>query len=689
MKTDKANGINPQALQKRLTELNRVIIQLMSAATLDQLAHDAVTFGTQRLGFERLGLYFCNPDDPLKMTGTYGTDANGNICVEYGTIIQMNENDWIFQAAYLRANHVRVTLDADLYQPAAGKNVNHTVGTGWNACAALWNGDQIVGYLFTDNLLHQRVYTDDEGELLAAYGFALGHLATRLRTEETIRQRQAHYRALLEAMPDILFTLNHKGDFLDCHLPASEYLIVPVDRLIGRNICDLVPVELATQTLQALTTACTTKECVTFDYTLPHGEELDYYEARLVAVEDGVVLALVRNTTKRKLLQEQLIAARKMESLGRMAGGIAHDFNNLLTVIQGFTSIAERHVMPEQTKVQRALRQIAEASAKGARVINQLLSFARKQVVEPEILDLNHLLLEMEPVLRQVLKEDIRLEIKRAEQPMPVRIARNQVEQILLSLTANADDAMAGGGQLTISCSALSLDETAAQRYLDVRAGHYVQIEVTDSGPGIDPAILGNIFDPFFTTKQATKHSGLGLAICHGIVQQNGGHIAVQSVPHSGATFQIFLPYVAAQPSITQTTPMVTANQGQETILLVEDDTNVRAITTEGLQEFGYTVLPFAAGVEAIRYAEQAPNAFALLVTDMLMPQMNGKEVTQAIRTIRPHVPVLIVSGYVDELPNDLVDFETVDFLTKPYSLPGLASRIRGLIDQQAMRLAA
>lgn len=689
MAADKKNDSVVQNLQKRLTELNRVVIQLMSATTIDQLAHDAVALGTQKLGFDRLGLYFCTPDNPLKITGTYGTDADGKLCVEYGTVIQMSENDWVFQAKFMRENHARVTLDVDLLQPEVSHHVdhhytvNHTVGKGWNAAAALWNGDQIVGYLFADNLLRHYPYTDDEGELLAAYGFALGHLATRLRTEETLRQRQVYDRALMEAMPDLLFTLNREGTFLDLHLPAGEQLLVPSDQLIGKNIHEVVPPALATQTMQAIATACVTGDCVTFEYTLPTGDESQHYEARLIEVEDGMVLALVRNITNRKLLEEQLIAARKMESLGRMAGGIAHDFNNLLTVIQGFTSIAERHVTAEQPKVQRALAQIAAAGAKGAHVTNQLLSFARKQVVEPEIFDLNSLLMNSEPLLRQVLKATITLTIKPAVQPMPIRIARNQVEQILLNLATNADEAMPTSGHVQISCQALLLTEAMARRYLNVRAGRYVMIEVTDSGGGIDPTIIGNIFDPFFTTKQATKHSGLGLAICLGIVQQNGGHLAVQSSPQSATTFQIFLPYIEEQISAAPPAPPVTESHGQETILLVEDDTNVRAITSEGLHEFGYTVLPFAAGPDAVRYAEEQPDSFALLVTDMMMPQMNGKEVAQAFRAIRPHLPVLIVSGYVDEPPHDLINFDTVDFLTKPYSIHGLANRVRTLLDQQ------
>lgn len=669
-------------LQKRLTALNRVVIQLMSVTSIDQLAHDAVAFGISLLGFDRLGLYFCSADDPKVITGTYGTDANGQLCTEHGTTIQMSEADWLFQAKFLRENHARVVLHSDLYQPEAGTNQNHTVGQGWNAAAALWNGDQIVGYLFTDNLLHHRPYTDDEGELLAAYGFALGHLLIRLRTEETLRQQQAHYRALLEAMPDLLFTLNRAGDVVDFHLPPGEHLLAPPDQLVGRNLRDLVPAPLATQVIQGIELAYTTGECATFEYTLPFAGEIHYYEARLVAAEGGIVLALVRDITNRKLLEEQLVAARKMESLGRMAGGVAHDFNNLLTVIQGFASMAARYVQPEQTQVQRALTQIATASTKGARVTSQLLSFARKQVIEPEIMDLKILLAEIAPLLQQTLEKTITFTLTPAARPMPIRIARTQLEQLLLNLATNANDAMAAGGQFQIRCDEMTLTSEGARRFLQAQAGHYVVLEVSDTGSGIDPAIISNIFDPFFTTKQGTGHSGLGLAICHGIVQQNGGHISVQSVPHRGTTFQIFLPYVEASPNTLPERAAAGGGYGDETILYVEDDLNVRTITAEGLQEFGYQVFAFATGREAVHYAQTNPAAFALLLTDMMMPQMNGKDVAKAISALRPQLPVLIVSGYVDERPDDLVDFAMIDFLAKPYSMDELAARVRSRLNK-------
>ncbi len=668
-------------LQKRLTAFNQVIVQLMKVTSIDQLCREAISLGIKTLGFDRLSLYFTHPSVPHTITGTYGTDPTGQLCVEYGITLQLSENDWLINPAFLKETHSGLATNKILFQPEKDNQVR-AVGTGWNAAAGLWDGEQLIGYLFTDNLLHQHPYTATEGELLAAYGLALGHLCTRLRTEAALHQRQLDYRALLEAIPDLLFSFDREGTLLGYHRPTGAQLYTETVQIIGKNLRDLVPAALTAQTMTAIATTCATGECVTFEYSLPIATETHYYEARVIEAGDGIIIALVRDMTDRKFLEEKLIAAHKMESLGRMAGGIAHDFNNLLTVIQGFTGLAERQVEPHQPQLSKALTQIAIASEKGARLTSQLLSFARKQMVAPQILDLNYSLPEMQLVLRQLLKSTIELQIVPALEPMRVRIARSQLEQLLINLATNADDAIADRGTLQIRTTRITLSESAAQRYLDARAGEYVLMEVTDNGAGIAPAIMPKIFDPFFTTKQVAKHSGLGLAICHGIVQQSGGHIAVRSTLQVATTFQIFLPYIQGQSSSLPPAHPKPEGQGQETILLVEDDTDVRTITTDLLLAFGYTVLPFAKGTEAVAFAQQQPTAFDLLVTDMLMPRMNGQEVASALLAIRPQLPVLLVSGYVEALPDDLVNLTTVDFLAKPYATQSLARRVRALLDQ-------
>lgn len=670
-----------QHLQQRLAALNRAIISLMGINTTDRLCEEAIRLGIETLGFDRLGLYFALPGDPPMIVATYGTDEYGNVQSEQGIIRPLSDNDWLLTPEFLEEHHCAVRVLGRLVQPRMDSEL-YTVGYGWNAAAGLWNGERLIGYLFADNLLRQQPYREDDGELLAAYALALGHLCTRLRVEEALRQRQLDYRALLEAIPDLFFSINREGIFLDYHRPANTYLVAGADQIIGHTVYELLPPALAQQTMHAIKQSSDTGECVTFEYHLAFGSEIRHYEARLVEATDGIILALVRDVTDRKFLEEQLIAGHKMESLGRMAGGIAHDFNNLLTVIQGFAGLAERYVEPQQPQLAKALTHITVASEKGAQLTNQLLSFARKQVIEPQLFDLGRVLSEMAGFLRQVLKDTIDLQIEPATELLPVRIARTQFEQLLVNLAANADEAMPQGGTLRIACSHSSLTPTAARRYLDARAGEYVLMEFTDSGTGIEQTIIRNIFDPFFTTKQATKHSGLGLAICHGIVQQQGGHIAVQSTAGRGTTFQIFLPYIQEQIAPTTLATELPSSRGQETLLLVEDDADVRAITQELLSDFGYTVVAFARGAEAVAYVEAQPAAFDLLITDMMMPQMNGQEVTKAIRRLRPDVPVLLVSGYLADPLHELVNLVHVDFLAKPYSTTALAGKVRALLDQ-------
>jgi len=670
----------PLPLQQRLTALNRAIVVLMGINTIDQLCAEAIRLGIETLGFDRLGLYFAIPDAPALIAATYGTDEVGKVQAERGIILPLTGNDWLLTPDFLEAHHCAVRLAGDLVQPQRDGKLR-TVGVGWNAAAGLWDGERLIGYLFADNLIHQQPYTEDDGELLAAYSLVLGHLCTRLQVEEALRQRQLDYRALLEALPDLFFSINREGVFLDYHRPAGAYLVTAAERIIGHTVHELLPPALAQQTMQAIEQCSDTGECITFEYKLTFGSDVRHYEARLVEATDGVILALVRDVTDRKFLEEQLIAGHKMESLWRMAGGIAHDFNNLLTVIQGFAGLAERYVEPQQLPLAAALNHITVASEKGARLTNQLLSFARKQVVEPQLFDLGYVLGEMAGLLRQVLKDTIHLQIAPVAEALPIRIARSQLEQLLVNLAANADEAMPQEGAVQISCRRMTLTPSEARRYLDARAGEYVLMEFTDNGTGIEPTLIRNIFDPFFTTKQATKHSGLGLAICHGIVQQHGGYISVQSTPGLGTTFQIFLPYILEQ--LTPATPTTMAGgRGQETLLLVEDDADVRAITQELLIDSGYTVVAFGRGTEAVAYAQAQPFTFDLLITDMMMPQMNGEEVTRAIRQIRPTIPVLFVSGYVDDPLQKLANLARVDFLAKPYSTTALASKVRALLDQ-------
>ncbi len=379
---------------------------------------------------------------------------------------------------------------------------------------------------------------------------------------------------LLNVIADFVFLLSKEGIVLDYYYPENINPFTDTAFNLGKHINDLVPKDFAQQMLQATAVICSTGKGVTFEAVLRFNNITSCYEIRMAAAKASTVVALVRNITERKLLEEQLSTVQNMESLQHMAGGIAHEFNNLLTVIQGFAGLAELHVESHQTYLYKALNQILFASEKGRQLTNHLLSFAGKQVIKPQLLDLGLVFFELQTVLRPRLKDSVELQIEPTAEPMPVKIAASQLKEIFSILAINANEAMPNGGVLQIRSRYIMVSGNPERNSDSSQLGQYVMIEVTDSGSGIEPAFVHKIFDPFFTTKQTTNQFGLGLSICHGIVQQNGGRIMVKSIPQVGTTFKIFLPSVQDLPSSSAATLILHSGRNQANTLLVEDDTH-------------------------------------------------------------------------------------------------------------------
>jgi len=660
----------------KLAALSKLAARLTRSANLDELCRDAIALGCQELGFDRLGLWFSNPESDT-ISGTYGTDEVGNVRDEHSFTLRLSENFPLVQAICRKeryAYETDITISTLTGTPMAN---------GWKATAALWDGEEIIGYLFTDNLLQRLPYSDHMGELLALYALLLGHLCSRQRAAEAAREREARYRALIDAIPDYLFVITSTGQILDFQPARPSPVPQALTEMSGKSVREILHTKLAERYMQAIEGVLQTGKMVTVEHSLRYGDTLHHFETRIAAVDKDKVMALARDVTDRKRLEEQLYISQKIESLGRMASGIAHDFNNLLTVIQGFATVAENQAVDGPPKLRKALTHIHAASEKGANLTSQLLLFARKQVVQPTIVDVNSLIYEMETILILLLGKDMQLHIDLASMLGQVRIDVGQFEQVIINLAANARDAMPDGGQLTIRTRQLLLNETEGRLRFNVPAGEYVLIELHDTGVGIDEALQKQIFEPFFTTKELGKGTGLGLAICHSIVQQSGGQLQVQSAPNQGTTFQILLPQTRELPTlIPQSSPPTLAPSGSETILLVEDDEPVRAVAVEILSSYGYVVLACATGAEALQTASDYPEPINLLMTDMRMPKMNGREVAEQFMHLRPHVPVLLVSGYVDELPSHLVNQPNVTFLPKPYTLPLLTKTVRTILDQ-------
>jgi nitrogen-specific signal transduction histidine kinase/CheY-like chemotaxis protein len=388
------------------------------------------------------------------------------------------------------------------------------------------------------------------------------------------------------------------------------------------------------------------------------------------------------DVTERRQLEEQLRQAQKMEAVGQLAGGVAHDFNNQLTIISGYSDLLLEGLAPGDPHWE-PLCEIKSAGERSAGLTRQLLAFSRRQLLAPRILDLNAVAADAEKMLRRLIGEDVALVTALDPALGTVRADPGQVEQILLNLAVNARDAMPTGGQLTIKTCNVELDDGYVQSHPDARPGPHVLMAVTDTGCGMPPEVKARIFEPFFTTKGQGKGTGLGLATVYGIVRQSGGHIGVYSEVGVGTTFKVYLPREGLPAGAAKSrSGQLAPPQGTETVLLVEDESGVRALTRQVLSKCGYRVLEAAGAGEAVKAAAGASGPIHLLVSDVVMPGPSGRVVANRVAELHPGVRVLFMSGYTDdEVVRHGVLQEGVNFLQKPFSPIALARKVREVLD--------
>ncbi|MDH3519236.1 MAG: ATP-binding protein [Myxococcales bacterium] len=394
------------------------------------------------------------------------------------------------------------------------------------------------------------------------------------------------------------------------------------------------------------------------------------------------VLGTYEDITEYKRLAEQSLHREKLEAIGRLAGGIAHDFNNLLTVVLGNVEIAQEGVRSGSPPVTE-LAAIKEAAERAAELTAQLLAFARKQVIKPRAVDPTAQIRTLQRLLEPLLGEQIELEVSTIEPSWRIQIDPGQFEQLLVNLAVNARDAMPNGGTLEICTDNVILDAAFQAEHPEVIPGSYVKLVVRDTGSGVDASVREHIFEPFFTTKATGEGTGLGLATCHGIVKQNSGYIWLRSDPESGAIFEIYLPRVEAEPEPEEGLPLDEEVQGgQETILLIEDEAPVRLLCAQALERLGYHVLTAASGGDALERATRYQGLIDALVTDVVLTDMRGPEIAEQLRTARPELTILYVSGYTpdSDVRSDIFE-EGVNFLQKPYTLKKLGTVLRRALD--------
>ncbi len=392
-------------------------------------------------------------------------------------------------------------------------------------------------------------------------------------------------------------------------------------------------------------------------------------------------MAVIADITQRKRLEELLRQSQKMEAVGRLAGGIAHDFNNLLTVIVGRSELALAR-LPSADLRRQDIELIQATAHRAAALTGQLLAFSRRQVLQPMVIDLHIVIDNLVPMLRRLIGEDIEIHTIQGA-TRPVKVDPGQFEQALVNLAVNARDAMPSGGRLVITSEDAVLDEETVGRIGGIAPGQYVRLSVVDNGIGMDEETRLRVFEPFFTTKPPGRGTGLGLSMVYGIVRQHGGTITVDSAPGQGATFTMYLPLVdSPMPVIGVGPPLSDSWGGSETILLVEDETHVRELVAQMLQASGYTVIVAPGPAAALELGDRHPGEIDLLLTDVVMPEMSGRELCQRLKAIRPRTRVLYMSGYTDEaLGRHQVLEEGTSLLQKPFSVGALSRKVRDVLD--------
>ena len=566
-------------------------------------------------------------------------------------------------------------------------------------------GRRALGGVFVLVLLNQLIlfFTGNEARGVDAFSTFTATLLSvillivvldeaRSEAEEAERARKDSERrrqTIFERAPIGIAVVDAAGRYVEVNPAIQKMLGYDASQLVGRHFREVtLPADLAlTERL--------------FDDMVAGRRDHFFLEKRYVrqdgtaawarlsvsAVRDAAgalvhTVSMIEDVSERKQLEEQLAHAQKLEALGQLAGGVAHDFNNLLAAMMGYTQLLQRSMAAEDPR-HADLVEIRRAGERAAALSRQLLAFARRQVIDPRVLDVNEVLRATEAMLRRLVGPDITVVLDLAPALAAVRVDPGQLEQVVLNLAVNAHDAMPQGGTLTIATKAVTLDEAYGRLHPDATPGPYVLIAVRDTGVGMSPDVRARIFEPFFTTKEPGKGTGLGLAMCYGIIKQAGGSIWVQSEPGRGATFQVYLPARSETPArVAAPAAEPPLPPGTETVLVVEDEPTVRSVTVRMLKTAGYTVLQAGDGPEALDAARRHAGTIHALVTDVMMPRMPGTQLATLLKAERPALRTLFVSGYTEDAgvrPEQLG--RGMGYLAKPFTAEALAQRLREVLD--------
>jgi len=533
-------------------------------------------------------------------------------------------------------------------------------------------------------------FRDPGGQVVGLLGICRD-ITDRKRAEEEVRQSQQKLRTHLEHTPLAVVEWDLEFRVAAWNPSAERIFGYSREEAIGRHGGFLVPQrfrehvdEVWRQLLEQRGGTRSTNDNLTKD-----GRTIscEWYNTPLIDDSGRVlgVASLVQDVTERVALEDRLRQSQKMEAIGRLAGGVAHDFNNLLTVILGYTQILAEGVSAG-SRLAESTAQIKSAADRAAGITRQLLAFSRKQVLSPRIIDLNDIVLNLDSLLRRLIGEDIEVLTLPASDLGSVKADPGQIEQVIMNLALNARDAMPNGGKLRLETSNMELDGTFAQEHQPIGPGSYVMLAVSDTGLGMTPEVQARIFEPFFTTKEVGKGTGLGLSTVYGIIKQSGGYIWVYSEPGLGTSFKIYFPRVGQTAQLLNTDKHTSNTQrGTETILLVEDDPQLRQLSSSVLAHCGYKMLIATSPEEGLAISKENHAEIRLVITDVVMPTMNGRQLAEQILKISPSIKILYISGYTNNaIAHYGVLEEGIWFLPKPFSLSALVSKVREVLDSSA-----
>ncbi len=517
----------------------------------------------------------------------------------------------------------------------------------------------------------------------------------RQRAEAALRESEKKFQHFYDEAPVGYHELDTKGRITRVNRKEIEMLGFTAEEMLGKPIWNFFVEEDTTRHVTMAKLAGDVSFHDTFErtYRRKDGTILSILiQDRLMRDESGQIIGIrsaVEDITERRQTQEalrkseeQLRQWQRVEAIGRLAGGVAHDFNNLLMTIKGSGELL-LNAFDRRDPRREEVEEILKAGERATSLTRQLLAFGRRQVLQPQVLDLNSLVINMDKMLRRLIGEDIQLATALDTELWSVKVDPGMIEQVIMNLAVNSRDAMPKGGKLTIETANIIHDEEYASRHISMKPGYYVMVAVSDNGCGMDKETQSHLFEPFFTTKEKGKGSGLGLSTVYGIIKQSGGNIWTYSEPGQGTTFKIYLPRVEKTARIykPKARPSM-APGGTETILLVEDEEAVRTMVSKILKNKGYTVLEAAHSKEAFEICERHEGPIHLMVTDVIMPQMSGRELAERLASILPEMRVLYMSGYPD---NTIVQHGVLEpgtaFLQKPFTLNALELKVREVMD--------